>query len=115
MSKSVFINGQEYKCLDERNYSKYIDCETIAREVKTHLMPNVDDDGTVTVENAERYFLNLLAKQPAEDVVKVVRCKDCGYYNIKQMICNRPCEALVIRLPDDFCSHSRKRADAGDM
>lgn len=31
--------------------------ERLSLDIQRHLMPNVDDDGTVTVENAERYFL----------------------------------------------------------
>ena len=31
--------------------------------VQRHLMPNVDIDGTVSVENAERWFLKLLKEQ----------------------------------------------------
>ena len=32
--------------------------ERLILDVQRHLMPNVDDDGTVTVENAERYFIS---------------------------------------------------------
>lgn len=53
--------------------ARYIDADKLALEVQRYLMPNVDDDGTVTVENAERYFLNLIKKQPTADVVEVVR------------------------------------------
>ena len=31
--------------------------EELSLDIQRNLMPNVDDDGTVTVENAERYFL----------------------------------------------------------
>jgi DNA repair exonuclease SbcCD ATPase subunit len=31
--------------------------EELSLDIQRHLMPNVGDDGTVTVENAERYFL----------------------------------------------------------
>ena len=51
--------------------ARYIDADKLALEVQRYLMPNVDDDGTVTVENAERYFLNLIKKQPTADVVEV--------------------------------------------
>ena len=50
---------------------KYINADTVKLDIRRYLMPNVDDDGTVTVENAERYFLNLLDNAPAADVVKV--------------------------------------------
>ena len=50
---------------------EYIERETVVTKVKTYIMPNVDIDGTVSIENAERYFLNLLAETPAVDVVEV--------------------------------------------
>ena len=34
-------------------------------------MPNVDIDGTVAVEDAERYFLNLIDKTSTADVMEV--------------------------------------------
>ena len=50
---------------------KYVNADTVKLDIRRYLMPNVDDDGTVTVENAERYFLNLLDNAPAADVVEV--------------------------------------------
>ena len=57
---------------------EYIEREALALKVRRYLMPNVDVDGTVQVENAERYFLKLIEETPAADVVEVVRCKDCN-------------------------------------
>ena len=42
----------------------YIDKEVLAKDVRKYLLPNVDDDGTITIENAERGFLSLIEKQP---------------------------------------------------
>ena len=42
---------------------KQIDANSLKLKVQRYLMPNVDDDGTVSVENAERYFLNLIDKE----------------------------------------------------
>lgn len=53
--------------------ARYIDAETLKRNIRVNLMPNVDVDGTVTVENAERYFLNLIDKSSAADVAEVKR------------------------------------------
>lgn len=57
--------------------ARYIDAEKLKTNIRVNLMPNVDIDGTVTVENAERYFLNIIDKTTTADVVEVVRCKDC--------------------------------------
>lgn len=42
---------------------KQIDADSLKLKVQRYLMPNVDDDGTVSIENAERYFLNLIDKE----------------------------------------------------
>ncbi len=49
----------------------YIDAEKLKSNIRVNLMPNVDIDGTVTVENAERYFLNLIDKTSTADVAEV--------------------------------------------
>lgn len=68
----------------------YIDAEKLKSNIRVNIMPNVDIDGTVTVENAERYFLNLIDKTSTDDVVEVKNsewilhndgsgtCKVCG-------------------------------------
>lgn len=42
---------------------KQIDADSLKLKVQRYLMPNVDDDGMVSVENAERYFLKLIDKE----------------------------------------------------
>ena len=49
---------------------KQIDADSLKLKVQRYLMPNVDDDGTVSVENAERYFLNLIDKE--EEIKKPI-------------------------------------------
>lgn len=51
----------------------YVDAAKLKRNIRVCLMPNVDVDGTVTVENAERYFLNLIDKTSTADVAEVKR------------------------------------------
>lgn len=54
---------------------EYIERGALVLKVRRHLMPNVDIDGTVSVEDAERYFLKLLDEQPTADMVEVVHGK----------------------------------------
>lgn len=49
----------------------YVDTEKLKKNIRVNLMPNVDIDGTVTVENAERFFLNLIDKTSTADVEEV--------------------------------------------
>ena len=51
--------------------ARYIDADKVSEKLKRYLMPNVDIDGTVTVEVAERYLLELINKTPTADVVEV--------------------------------------------
>ena len=48
---------------------RYGDLDALRLKVMRYLMPNVDVDGTVSVEDAERYFLKLLEDEPTADVV----------------------------------------------
>ena len=78
--------------------ARYIDAEKLKSNIRVNLMPNVDVDGTVTVENAERYFLNLIDKTSTADVVEVVRCGNC----LNRIKGTYPkCQG---RKPDDYCS-----------
>ena len=40
--------------------------EELILDVQRHLMPNVDDGGMVTVENAERYFISRIKEMVGE-------------------------------------------------
>lgn len=43
-----------------------------------------------------------------DDFIKVVRCKNCGYYNSEKGFCvGVPGEPPAVRLPDDYCSNGR--------
>ena len=93
--------------------ARYIDAENLKRNIRVNLMPNVDVDGTVTVENAERYFLNLIDKTSEADVVEVVRCKDCEYcidLIMGGLWCEHPDNIMPLGSnPTDFCSYGKRR------
>ena len=94
--------------------NKYINANAVKLDIRRYLMPNVDDDGTVTVENAERHFLNLLDNAPAEEVEKVVHCRNCIHYkaNInKENYCDvhsTRWDKFYVR-DDDYCSYGERR------
>ena len=51
-----------------------------------------------------------LSKIAHVDLVMVVRCKDCGYYDEKKQICKyRPTEPLTSREPDWYCAGGVRR------
>lgn len=53
-------------------------------------------------------FRSMIHGAPTVDTVKVIRCKDCGYYRISKegwgYCIGLPTEPSVFRYPDDFCS-----------
>ena len=65
--------------------------------------------------------MNAIDEMPAADVVEVVRCKDCKYFNHKELECR--CDGIVQDLADsgsfrlnfyldDYCSYGvRKEND----
>lgn len=92
---------------------EYIERGVLALKVRRYLMPNVDIDGTVSVEDAERYFLKLLDSQPTADVVEVVRCKDCRNFGedvgmSKDGVWARCLLHGRIMCERDFCSYGEK-------
>lgn len=63
----------------------------------------------------------MLFEAPPEDMVKVVRCKDCIHYEARQKnqpwnssrkYCNR--QVILCTGPNDFCSFAERRTDGSD-
>lgn len=46
-----------------------------------------------------------IAKLPAAEVVPVVRCKDCKFWDLGD------CYRLELSRPDDFCSYGERKAE----
>ena len=52
-----------------------------------------------------------ISKMPDADVVEVVRCKDCKYYEIHKPTITLNCERegkLVPMMPNDYCSYGER-------
>lgn len=53
---------------------------------------------------------------PTADVVEVVRCRDCKYYEIHKPTITLNCERegkLIPMLPNDYCSYGERRDGNG--
>lgn len=91
--------------------ARYSDIDKIKIKVMRYLMPNVDFDGTVGVEDAERYFLKLLDEAPTADVVPVVRCKDCEHGQFmpscSMYLCR--CTGGKLRYADNYCNYGERK------
>ena len=66
--------------------ARYIDADELKLKIRRTLMPNVDFDGTVPVEDAERFFLSLINKQPTADVEEV-KHSEWKLYNDGSGVC----------------------------
>jgi hypothetical protein len=60
-----------------------------------------------THNHEHRHFLSLLHKQPAADVVEVVRCKDCAVPHNKWLGC--PNLNGLIPPPDFYCAKGERK------
>ena len=58
-------------------------------------------------------LMRFVKRQPAVDVVPVVRCKDCKY-NQGAAKCLQPGSIIKIPADDDYCSYGERRAGGVD-
>ena len=84
--------------------AEYIEREKAIDFVKQYT-PHID--GETTMQCVKTALENV----PTADVVEVVRCKDCKYYEIHKPSVTLNCEKegrMIPMNPDDFCSYGAK-------
>lgn len=95
---------------------RYIDPRKI--DFKTHAIPGADGEIYLAYSDVRK----AIAQTPSEDVVEVVRCKDCRHFNEGDPVFLRTPDTCgyfsgyddVEVNPDDFCSRgSRKDQNNG--
>lgn len=86
---------------------EYIKRETTVRAVMAAKWVD-GSDGAMAME--------IIASQPAADVVQITRCKDCVHYDLG--VClkiysdgNAHSEAWQPRKPEDFCSYGERKGE----
>lgn len=90
--------------------AKYIDLKEAVEAVKNHSIACVKST-KMSAEETIRFnavFASIIAslrKLPKADVVEVVRCKDCKYWD------NCDCYSLGLSIADDFCSYGERITD----
>ena len=68
---------------------EYIECEALKEDVKNHFKKLIDEGyvyDEIFESNAE--ILRIIDAQPTADVVEVVRCKDCVYFQPNYVLTN---------------------------
>lgn len=96
----------------------YINREALVLYVQRYLNPNVDADGTVSVENAERYFLNLIKKQPTADVVEVRHARweiVKGSNGKEKMVCTDCRHQQDLHSTFTYCPNCGAKLDGKDI
>ena len=91
---------------------EYIEREALIQRLNASpIFTNFGEDGFF-IRNA---VLDIIEKQPTADVVEVVRCKDCIYYNSnccfnRQWDFESSTEVPLVR-ETDFCSYGERKGD----
>lgn len=67
---------------------------------------------TVIIRNEGGYFgtvkSEIVEAQKTEDIVSVIRCKDCKYYGVGYFA---KCPVRNVRSQDDFCSWAERKEE----
>lgn len=72
----------------------------------------IENDCPEAVYYTKRDAIDCIEAQPTADVVAVVRCKDCKYYEIHKPSVTLNCERegkLIPMMPNDYCSYGERR------
>lgn len=89
--------------------------ETFANHGGTWIFDNerkVVGYGLDYVHHSQTYNLYAVPSDRPSDVVQVVRCKDCKYYEIHKPNITLNCERagkLVPMMPNDYCSYGERK------
>ena len=64
-------------------------------------------DATPLENNCTKLFADIVKAQPTADVIEIVRCKDCKWWD------GNDCKARDIDVVDvdDFCSYGERRGE----
>ena len=90
---------------------KYIDRDALINDFESDLIIRMFDNlkgspRPKTIDIAD--IIKRIEDFPTEDVVEVVRCKDCKFYG------NGDCSVQSVRsmYPNDYCSYGERRSDS---
>lgn len=81
-----------------------IDVDKVISGMQAVLDEKPQDNGTPAYYAFEA-FIERLKEEPTVDAVKVVRCKDCKFWDFGD------CYRLELSRPDDFCSYGERKAE----
>lgn len=89
--------------------SEYIERKTVIEHIKE--IPAYFNSSDINY-GIELAIQTIKDESTAEDVVGVVRCKDCKYYTMNTELLGNVCNRLFTVFPmksDDFCSYGERK------
>ena len=86
--------------------NKYIRREDVVDEIHINA-DDLEQHGGILYAQGARAMAIVVEQMPPADVVPVVRCKDCEYFNIRHW-CNLNETDFN---PDDYCSYGERREE----
>lgn len=93
--------------------AKYINADEFVANLDTMRNPDSEfatDDYIDGFSDGISAVIKELEIMPNEDVVKIVRCKDCKYYSKMYKLCSCRSDKFNVYLNDnDFCSYGERR------
>lgn len=91
----------------------YIDKEKLLKDIESTVLFTAKTDAIQTNEmRGANKVIDRIKAAPAEDVVEVVRCKDCERYEYDEEYVTGFCFKLdkpFVTSENHYCSHGRKR------
>lgn len=84
--------------------SRYIDADAIIEFIDLGHYRN-----PLELCYSEQYVVDMIESRPTADVVEVVRCRDCEYYD--NLLCGRFNAYGTSVEEDDYCSYGERREE----
>ena len=94
--------------------ARYVDANYL---FKCQTCRHFDGDECDTFCDSYECYSPDMSKIPTADVVEVVRCKDCKFYEIGKSYtpyCNNVMNLFEEMNPNDFCSYGERKDDKND-
>lgn len=83
--------------------TNYINADLLKEKLNSFIMSSAYTDYNCGYSDCLTAVQDTISDIPAADVVKVVRCKDCKYWN------GGDCFRIELTKPSDFCSYGEKK------
>lgn len=96
--------------------AEYINRELLLKDLETSIVVSGRNDVAPLELRGVHKVINRIKAMPTEDVVPVVRCKDCKHYKdstqvkgFKKCAYSSTTETDFLVMPDDFCNYGERK------